>query len=102
VVGRVALVVIAAGGCACALLAMRQSRLQVASELVQAQLRITEADERLFLLRARVAQRVTPQNVDRLARELGPMRPLHEPPPSAPPAASAPIASASRRPTGGR
>lgn len=75
---KVVLLVIAVGAGACTLLAMRQSRLQVASELAQSQLRVCEADERLWLLRSQVAAAVTPQSVERLARALGPMKPLRD------------------------
>lgn len=75
---KVVLLVIAVGAGACTLLAMRQSRLQVASELAQSQLRVCEADERLWLLRSQVAAAVTPQSVERLARTLGPMKPIRE------------------------
>ncbi|MFZ2873968.1 MAG: hypothetical protein WAZ94_05740 [Phycisphaerales bacterium] len=79
---KVVLLVIAVGAGACALLALRQSRLQVASELAQSQLRVCEADERLWLLRSQVASAVTPQSVERLARALGPMKPIREGPPA--------------------
>jgi hypothetical protein len=75
---KVVLLVIAVGAGACVLLAMRQSRLQVASELAQSQLRVCEADERLWLLRSQVASAVTPQSVERLARALGPMKPIRD------------------------
>jgi hypothetical protein len=75
---RVAVLTLVAGGTACALLAQRQSRLQVASEVAQAQLRITSADERLWVMRAEVGRRVTPGEVQRMASALGPMRPIME------------------------
>lgn len=75
---KVVLLVVAVGAGACTLLALRQSRLQVASELAQSQLRVCEADERLWLLRSQVASAVTPQSVERLARALGPMKPIRE------------------------
>jgi len=77
---KLALIVIALGACACTLLAMRQSRLQVASELTQTQLRINAADERLWSLRVRIAAEVAPQHIQRLATELGELRPLAEAP----------------------
>ncbi|MCE7972864.1 MAG: hypothetical protein DYG92_00860 [Leptolyngbya sp. PLA1] len=75
---KVVLLVIAVGAGACTLLGLRQSRLQVASELAQSQLRVCEADERLWLLRSQVAAAVTPQSVERLARALGTMKPIRE------------------------
>lgn len=68
-------VIFSIGICACALLAMRQSRLQAASEVAQAQLRISELDERLWMLRARIAEGVTPVQVERMAAGLGRMTP---------------------------
>ena len=77
---KIALLVIALGACACTLLAMRQSRLQVASELTQTQLRINAADERLWQLRARIGSEVAPERVEELAAGLGALRPLAEAP----------------------
>lgn len=70
-------VVVALGACGCTLLALRQSRLQVASEIAQTQIRINREDERLWVLRARIAERVTPEQVERLAEgvELRPLVP---------------------------
>jgi len=72
-------VVVALGACGCTLLALRQSRLQVASEIAQTQIRINQEDERLWVLRARIAERVTPEQVERLAADVGPLRPLVPP-----------------------
>lgn len=79
--------IVAVGACGCALLALRQSRLQVASELARTQLRISAADERLWSLRAKVAAGTSPRNVERLARNLGPLKPIVDRPaePVAPP-----------------
>ena len=71
-------VVLVLGACGCALLALRQSRLQVASELAQTQLRIEQEDERLWVLRARIAERVTPEQVEQMASDV-PLRSLVEP-----------------------
>jgi hypothetical protein len=51
----------------------------VASELAQTQLRIQQEDERLWVLRARIAERITPSEVERLAADVGPLRPLVDP-----------------------
>lgn len=61
---------------ACILLAVRQMRIQSVHELAAARLRILEADARLWKLRARVAERVTPQNIEVMASRLGKMKPL--------------------------
>jgi hypothetical protein len=71
-------VVVALGACGCTLLALRQSRLQVASEIAQTQIRINREDERLWVLRARIAERVTPEQVERLAEGVD-LRPLVPP-----------------------
>lgn len=73
-------VVLAVGAGACALLALRQQRLQAAHELTQAQIRIREMDERLWLLRARIAQRVTPEHVHAMAASMGRLRPMIDSP----------------------
>lgn len=72
-------VVVALGACGCTLLALRQSRLQVASEIAQTQIRINQEDERLWVLRAKIAERVTPEQVERMAADVGPLRPLVPP-----------------------
>ncbi len=82
---KCAVLIVAVGACGCALLALRQSRLQVASELARTQLRISSADERLWSLRAKVAAGTAPRNVERLARNLGPLKPIVDRP-AAPPA----------------
>jgi len=57
---------------------LRQSRLEVASELAQTQLRIEHEDERLWVLRARIAEKVTPSEVERMAADVH-LRPLVDP-----------------------
>jgi hypothetical protein len=61
---------------ACVLLAARQMRIQAVHELAAARLRILEADARLWKLRARIAERVTPQSIETMAEQFGKMRPL--------------------------
>ncbi len=73
---KIVAIIVALGVVGCALLALRQSRLQAASELAQAQLRMQEHDARLWKLRARIAARVSPAEVERLAAALGPMAPM--------------------------
>lgn len=69
-------VVVSLGACACGLLAMRQSRLQAASELAQVQLRISKLDQELWTLRSDIATRITPQHIERMALDVGPLRPM--------------------------
>lgn len=61
---------------ACALLAARQMRTQAAHELATARLRILECDARLWLLRARIASMVTPDQVESLAARMGGLQPM--------------------------
>jgi hypothetical protein len=72
---RLLVAIVVLGMLACALLALRHQRLQAASELAQAQLRIRGADDRLLDLRAAVAARITPQQVEVLASGVGSLRP---------------------------
>jgi hypothetical protein len=72
---KLTFLIVALGVVGCALLALRQQRLQAASEMAQAQLRIRAADERLFELRSQVAARITPQQIEKLAVEAGGLRP---------------------------
>lgn len=73
---KVCCVIVTVGAFGCALLAMRQGRLQAASELTQTQLRISKLDHRLWALRARIAQATTPTEVERMAADLGRFRPM--------------------------
>lgn len=81
---KLSAVILAAGVCACGLLALRQQRLQAAHELTQAQLRIRQQDEKLWDLRTRIAMEVTPQKVEKLASAFGTLRPMIAPPRSVP------------------
>ncbi len=67
-------VILALGIVGCSLLALRQSRLQAASELAQTQLRIGRLDERLWLLRGEIARRVSPEAVEHAAEQMGPTK----------------------------
>lgn len=73
---KLAVIVVAIGIFAATLLSFRQNRLQVASELTQTQLRIQKSDDNLWMLRARIAAKVAPASVERLAADIGPLRPL--------------------------
>jgi hypothetical protein len=76
VFAKTCVVIVAVGAFGCALLAMRQARLQAASELTQTQLRISKLDHRLWDVRAKVAEATTPTNVERMAAGLGRFRPM--------------------------
>lgn len=73
---KTCVVIVAVGAFGCALLAMRQARLQAASELTQTQLRISKLDHRLWDRRAKVAEATTPTNIERMAASLGRFRPM--------------------------
>lgn len=79
-VGKLSLVIVAVGGCACGLLAMRQARLQAGHEAAQAWLRIRAHDQRLLVLRAEIGRRVTPEAIEFMLREreaeIGSMQPI--------------------------
>lgn len=72
-------VVVALGACGCTLLSLRQSRIQAASEIAQTQLRINQEDERLWVLRAKIAEQVTPAQVEQMADSVVSLRPLIPP-----------------------
>jgi hypothetical protein len=72
---KLTFLIVSLGIVGCSLLALRQQRLQAASEMAQAQLRIRESDERLYELRSAVAARITPQEIEKLASVAGPLRP---------------------------
>ncbi len=57
------------------LLAMRQQRLEAASELARVQVHIRSQDERLWKMRAEIARRTNPEHVREMAVALGPLRP---------------------------
>ena len=77
---KIALVILSLGVCACTLLALRQARLEAANELAMTRLRVRRLDERISQVRTKIAPLVTPQNVERMIRELhdtiGPLEPI--------------------------
>lgn len=84
---KLAVCVVAMGVFGCALLAMRQARLQAAHELAQTQLRLRSSDERLFKLRTQIGASVRPEDVRSLltgTMSLKPIVPAGEPHPQEP------------------
>lgn len=73
---KLAVVILGIGATGCSLLALRQQRLEAASELARIQVHVHAQDERLWLLRSEIASRVSPENVRGMATALGPLRPL--------------------------
>jgi hypothetical protein len=76
VFGKIVALILSLGIFACALLAVRQARIQAFHELTQTRLRIRAQDERLWELRTQIAARVTPDHIHEMAaarRKLKPM-----------------------------
>lgn len=96
---KLSLLVVAMGLTACVLLAVRMLRVQAAHELAAARLRIIDADARLCLLRARIAEHVSPERIAQATSGLGPLRPIPAEPDLAP--ASVPTASPEETPDAG-
>jgi hypothetical protein len=76
VFAKLVVLVIFMGVCACGLLAARQMRMQAAHELTEAHLRIMKHDNDLWRIKARIASRVTPAEVERMAGHVAPLKPL--------------------------
>jgi len=76
VFSKLALVILSGGLIGVSVLGLRHQRSQAQSELTQAQLRINRQDERLWLLRTRIAQRVTPRQIETLTAGLVDLHPI--------------------------
>jgi len=76
VYAKLLVVIVALALLGCALLGIRQSRMQAAHELARTRLRLAEHDARLWELRARIAERVTPGAIRTMAADLGPTEPM--------------------------
>lgn len=74
--GKLVMMVLGIALCGAWLLSLRQNRIQALSELTQAQLRIDQQDEKLWLLRARIAEHVTPPQIEQLCADIGPLHPI--------------------------
>ncbi len=73
---KLAAVIVSMGVVACILLAVRQQRVQAAHEMADVQRRVMEHDRTLWHLRAEIAARVTPEQVEKAAAGLGPTAPI--------------------------
>ena len=71
---KIAVLTISLALCACALLCLRQMRTQSAHELAEARLRVLQRDNEFWRLRTRIAARVTPEHIQRLATKLNPLK----------------------------
>lgn len=74
--GKLCMLILAVGVTACALLVLRQQRLDAVHELAVAQGRIAQHDRDLYELRTRIATRVTPTQVEALAVKVGQLEPI--------------------------
>ncbi len=66
---KLVVLVLAVGGTAVGMLALRQSRLQAAHEAAEARLRMRAHAERTIEARAAIARRVTPEALAQYARD---------------------------------
>ncbi len=61
--------------CGSALLGLRQLRIQAIHEMAEARGRVVQRDAELFMIRAKIAEQVTPGHLGELIESLGPMEP---------------------------
>ena len=74
--GKLATLIACVAACGGWLLSLRHERVQALSELTQAQLRINRQDERLWMLRTQVAERITPPRIEALAAGMVDLQPI--------------------------
>lgn len=72
---KVSVLVASGGVIACALLALRQARLQAFHETAASQLRLQRHEERVFQIRAQIGREIMPESVRRMAGDLGRLKP---------------------------
>lgn len=73
---KIVALILSLGIIACALLAVRQARVQAFHELTQTRLRIRTQDENLWKLRAAIAARVTPEHIHEMAASVSDLKPV--------------------------
>jgi len=76
VFAKIVALILSLGIIACALLAVRQARVQAFHELTQTRLRIRTQDEQLWKLRAAIAARVIPEHVHEMAASISELKPV--------------------------
>lgn len=81
---KIVALILSLGIVACALLAVRQGRIQAFHELTQTRLRIKRQDEQILLLRTRIASLVTPEHVHEMAASARSLKPIFDAPLPAP------------------
>ncbi len=78
--GKIVALILSLGIVACALLAVRQARIQAFHELTQTRLRIKRQDEQILLLRTDIAGLVTPEHVHEMAAAASSLKPIVDSP----------------------
>ena len=73
---KLATLIVVFAGVASGLLAVRQQRLQAAHDMAEAMRRAAEMDRQLWRLRAEIAARTTPDEIQRRLNELPTMAPI--------------------------
>ena len=73
---KLAVVILSFAACGAWLLSLRHERVQALSEATQAQLRIDRKDERLWMLRTKIAQRITPPQIEQMTAGLIDLQPI--------------------------
>ncbi len=73
---KLCVLILSLGVAAATLLHLRQARLQAVHELTKAQLRMHDRDRDLYLIRTRIAERITPERVEQIAQQYGPLKTL--------------------------
>lgn len=81
---KIVALILSLGIVACALLAVRQARIQAFHELTQTRLRIKHQDEKILLLRTSIASLVTPEHVHEMAASARTLKPILDVPLPAP------------------
>lgn len=77
---KIVALILSLGIVACALLAVRQARIQAFHELTQTRLRIKRQDEQILLLRTSIATLVTPEHVHGMAASTTTLKPIFDAP----------------------
>jgi len=75
VFAKLVVMILACGVCGGTLLSLRHARIQAAHEMAEARLRIRHHERELQRLRAEIALRITPEQVEAMATMLGPLQP---------------------------
>ncbi len=75
---KLVVLIVSLGVCGGTLLVQRQARLQAAHELTEARLRVRKVARELLTVRAEIAARSTPSEVERMSEQLGETAPALE------------------------